>query len=197
MAFCNKILLVAICFLACHSSFAQSRVQQLSAAQYKQNILISFIISRGNACSGYQIQRSSDSINFDVIYDYRGICGELTNPQNISYTDETPLKNAVNYYRVMIPPADYSIIVSVIFSDISEKGYLLYSNPVTQTLQILSSSSNGKLKIYNQRGSFVKEYFPNANGLYREDVSSFTAGLFYFVIENNVGKNSSGKFIKE
>ena len=97
---------------------------------------------------------------------------------------------------MLIPPADYSKIVSVFFSDISENGYLLYSNPVSQNLKILSNSTGGKLKIYNQLGHLVKEFIANEAGLFNEDISAFAGGLFYFEIEITVGKNLRGKFIK-
>lgn len=197
MGFYNKIVFFSISFLASVNSIAQSRVQELTAVQYKQNVLISFIITSGNSCTGYQIQRSNDSFNFEIVYDYSAICGELTKPQSISFTDDRPLKNSVNYYRIFIPPADYSKITSVVFSDISEKGYLLYSNPITQNLVLLCNSANGKLKIYNQTGNLIKEFISNEDGLFNEDLSSWPKGLFYFIIETNVGKNVGGKFIKE
>ena len=189
--------MLSFLFLNMGNYFGQSRVQNLSAIQFKQSILINFIISSGNDCAGYQIQRSTDSVNFDILYDYSGICGNQPEAQPISFTDEVPVKNAINYYRVLIPPADYSRITSVIFSDISEKGYLLYSNPVIQNLVILSNSSKGKLTLYNQTGNFINEYTPNENGLYIEDLSSLQSGIYYFIIQSNVGKNINGKILKQ
>lgn len=197
MACCNKIFLLPFLILNTLNSYAQSRVQNLSATHYKQNILISFIITSGNDCTGYQIQRSIDSLNFDLLYDYSGICGNQPQAQSISFTDEVPVKNAINYYRVLIPPSDYSRITSVVYTDISEKGYLLYSNPVVQKLSLLSISEKTKLTIYNQTGCLVKEYSPDENGLYIEDLSTLPNGLFYFIIQSNIGKNISGKFIKQ
>lgn len=197
MVCCNKIILFSFLILFAFNSNAQSRVQNLSAIQYKQIVQINFSITSGNNCTGYQIQRSTDSLNFDILYDYAGICGNQPEAQRISFTDEVPVKNAVNYYRILIPPADYSTITSIVFSDISEKGYLLYSNPVNQTLSILSNSDKGKLTLYNQTGCFMNEYTPDENGLYREDLSAFPNGLFYFIIQSNIGKNISGKFIKQ
>lgn len=193
----NKIVLFCFFLSACAYSNAQSRVQELTATQFKQNVIIRFVISPGNSCSGYQIQRSNDSLNFEVLYDYVGICGELNKPQTITYTDKSPLKNVVNYYRILIPPSDFSNIVSVFYHDISENGYLLFSNPITKTLLLQSNFENGKLKIYNQKGGLVKEYFPNENGIYSEDISSLPGGLYYFIIETDNKKTTSGKFIKE
>ncbi|MBC7696447.1 MAG: T9SS type A sorting domain-containing protein [Burkholderiales bacterium] len=158
-------------------------------------MLISFIITPGSSCTGYQIQRSSDSVNFEILYDYNAICGDLTKPQNIFFTDEKPLKNSFNYYRIFIPPQDYSNITSVIFNDISENGYLLYNNPISETLLLLGNSK-GALQIYNQNGKLLNTFFSNEEGLFKEESISWPAGLFYFKIETNIGKNIGGKFIK-
>lgn len=197
MLFYNRILLFIISFIASVACLAQSRVQQFTATQYKQSILLNFVITPGNSCTGYQIQQSGDSLNFNILYDFSGICGELTKPQSFSFTDETPLKNSVNYYRILIMPTDYSTITSVVFSDISEKGYLLYSNPITQNLKLLCNSANGKLKIYNQTGNMVKEFIADEKSLFNEDLSSWPQGLYYFTIETNIGNNVRGKFLKE
>ena len=197
MKFHKNILLFTVTFFTSINLISQSRIEELNAANYKQSIVVSWLISAGNSCTGYQIQRSGDSLNFEVLFDFSGICGELTKAQSISFIDEKPLINAINYYRVLIPPADYSKITSILFSDISEKGYLLFENPVNQNLALLSSSKNGKLKIYDQTGNLIKEFSSNEGGLFNENVSELSSGLFYFKIESDIGKDIDGKFIKQ
>ncbi|MES2763439.1 MAG: T9SS type A sorting domain-containing protein [Bacteroidota bacterium] len=188
-------ILFFICLIS-NGMFSQSRIQQLQATQYKQSVLINYVITQGNSCSGYQIQRSTDSVNFETIYDYSGVCGELTKSQEISFTDEHPYKNSVNYYRVLIPPADHSKITSVLYSPISEKGYVLYDNPVSDYL-ILRSITKSKLKIYNQTGHLVREIISSEDASYKEDVSFLDNGLYYFLIVPATGQSVFGKFIKK
>lgn len=196
MNFVNKIIVFSFLIVISRYSLAQSRIQELAATQYKQSVILNFIITPGNACSGYKIEHSIDSLNFELLYDFSGICGELTKSQSISYSHETPLKNKRNYYRVLIPPADYSTISSLVFIDISEKGYILYNNPINQNLLLLSSYTNSKLKIYNQFGELVRKFSPNENGLYYEDITALQSGILYFEIEPKIGKTIFGKFIK-
>jgi len=196
MNFVNKIIVFSFLIVISRYSLAQSRIQELAATQYKQSVILNFIITPGNACSGYKIEHSIDSLNFELLYDFSGICGELTKSQSISYSHETPLKNKRNYYRVLIPPADYSMISSLVFIDISEKGYILYNNPINQNLLLLSSYTNSKLKIYNQFGELVRKFSPNENGLYYEDITALQSGILYFEIEPKIGKTILGKFIK-
>ena len=196
MAIKFRILVIAGIVLFHLISYGQSRVQQLTSSQYKKTIFIDFVITAGNTCSGYQIQHSIDSINFNAIYDYFGICGEQSKAQSFSYTDENPIKNNVNYYRVFIPPNDFSEINRVNYYDLSEKGYLIFNNPMNQYLNILTTNYNGIMKIYNQTGGLMKSISANENGLFYEDLSSFESGLYLFFIESDLGKNITGKFLK-
>ena len=175
---------------------AQSRVQELTSTQYKKSIFLNFIITSGSTCSGYQIQHSLDSINFELLFDYYGVCGEQTKSQSFSFVDENPVKNAKNYYRVFIPPNDYSKINTISYFDLSDNGYLLFNNPVNKNLIILSNNTNSLMKIFNQTGSLVKAIYSNENGLYDEDISSLEGGLYLFFIESSQGKNITGKFLK-
>lgn len=191
------IVFYIVIYTGALNSYAQSRIQELTATQYNQNVVISYFISAGNTCSGYQILKSNDSLNFNVVYDYAGICGESSKAQNITFSDESPEKNKKNYYKVLIQPSDYSDVISIFFVDFSEKGYILMQNPITNNLSILSNSNSSVLKIYNQTGNLIQSHTPNQQGLYQEDVSSLGCGMYYFMIENAKGKPLQGKFIKE
>ena len=192
-----KILFLASFCLIFSTSNSQTRIQELSAVQYNQNVIISYLISAGNSCAGYQILRSNDSLNFELIYDYAGICGESTKSQNITFTDESPQKNSKNYYKVLIQPSDFSNVISVFYTDLAEKGYLLIQNPITSNLSLLSDLNSGILKIYDQTGKLTLSLSPNEQGLYHEDISWLGNGIYYFILENAKGKPLHGKFIRE
>ena len=81
--FCFNILLLGTVY-----SYAQSRILELSATPFNQNVVINYLISAGNSCAGYQIYRSTDSVNFDLIHDYSGICGETTKTQSVTFKDK-------------------------------------------------------------------------------------------------------------
>jgi hypothetical protein len=68
----DKIFFIISFCLSFLKSNSQTRIQELSAVQYNQNVIISYLISAGNSCAGYQILKSNDSLNFDVIFDYAG-----------------------------------------------------------------------------------------------------------------------------
>ncbi len=192
-----KIVFLIILYIGTLNTYSQSRVQELTATQYNKNIIINYLISAGNTCSGYQILKSNDSLNFSVIYDYSGICGESSKAQNIIFNDEYPEKNKKNYYKVLIQPSDYSHVISLFYTDFAEKGYLLIQNPITNNLSILSELNNSVLNIYNQAGNLTLTLTPNQQGLYYEDITWLANGIYYFTIENAKGKPLHGKFVKE
>lgn len=188
------VLVVYLLVLVESALLAQSRIQNLNAVQYKNNIQINCVIGTGNPCAGYRIERSYDSYYFETIYEFGGICGDLEKEQRISYTDQNPIKNATNYYRVIIPPSDYSSIVASSYIEFPESGYLLLQNPVTDTF-ILYTNQQGPstITLYNQQGHKVLEFKETLEGMFKEDVSDLPVGLYYFSVEN---KKIRGKFLK-
>lgn len=189
-------LFLSITFISINLG-AQSRIQNLSGAQHKGNVQLNFVITEGESCAGYQIQRSENPFNFDLLYDFSGICGDLIKPQSFSYTDESPLKNTTTYYRVFIPPLDYSDIISLTYFDFPESGYILFSNPVTSSLKILVNSSSSTIEIYDGQGNKLFNFIANSEGYVDEPISSIPNGLYYFLIKTKNEKILKGRFLKE
>ncbi len=188
------VLVVCLLFIVESALLAQSRIQNLNATQYKNNIQISCVLGMGSPCSGYKIERSSDSYHFETIYDYAGVCGSNEKELSISYTDQNPIKNSTNYYRVVIPPSDYSAIVASDYIEFPENGYFLLQNPVTDTFTLYTNlQESGNIIIYNQQGHKVLEFKKTQEGMFKEDVSDLPVGLYYFTVEN---KKIRGKFLK-
>jgi len=188
---------VFLIFFICIKNYAksQSRVKNLTLLQFKEYIYIDFAITKGNTCSGFKILQSNDSINFITIHEFIGVCGELTKEQNISYIHNNPSKNIKNYYRVFIPPSDYSVIKSINVTSIPVEGYLIYANPFTNLLKI-KTSKNSTILIFNSKGEKLSEYSSDTNGLITEDISALENGLYFFLIKDENDKFLKGEFIK-
>jgi hypothetical protein len=191
-----KIILYLIFFICVkYNVKSQSRVKNLKLIQFKESIYIDFTITKGNSCLGFTIQQSNDSINFSTIYEFIGICGELTKEQDISYTYDNPSKNIKNYYRVFIPPADYSEIKSIDVTSISIEGYLLYDNPFANLLKI-KTIKNSTILIFNSKGEKLIEYSADIDGMINQDISFLDNGLYMFLIKHSNNTYLNGKFIK-
>lgn len=174
----------------------ESRIQNLNAVQVKDVINLNFILSPGNSCSGYLIQRADEKMNFETIFEHAGTCGDQIKSQFLSYTDERPLNNIKNYYRIFIPPSDYSKIISAEFYDFSAISYILYSNPVEGSLKILVDAPNSDLELFNQDGRKLYDIKTSIDGSFSEDVSSLSKGLYYFTIKTKNGRTLKGNFLK-
>lgn len=191
-----KLIFVSL-FIALHCGavFAQSRINQFTAIQYKEQVQIGFIITPGQSCTGYQIQRSDNLTDFETLYDFSGICGDAVKPQNISYTDSSPLKTTL-YYRAFIPPGDYSEIITVNYLDFADAGYILFSNPVSDIFNVRVNSHECVIELFNTAGEKVTEFTSDPNGLFTKNLSDIPGGLYHFLIKTAEGRYLRGRFIK-
>jgi len=90
--------------------------------------------------------------------------------------------------------------VKVIDTSLSTPDYIdtnfsIFPNPVAKTLQINSSLSNYKYKIYNIQGQLIKQKDSN-NNLTKIDCSHLAAGMYLLNIENNSNEKTY-KIIKK
>src|ERR1041385_7420535 len=95
-----------------------------------ENIILSWTIKSGSTCNGIGIQRSGNDTAFTEIGHIAGDCGNLTEPVPFTFTDESPLENRINYYRLQLGTYGYTKSISTEFIKLSEGKYLIRPNPV-------------------------------------------------------------------
>ncbi|MCW3076899.1 MAG: hypothetical protein JWO32_1508 [Bacteroidetes bacterium] len=161
------------------------RIQNFYGIVSGTSVGLRFTITKGPQCSGYTIFHSIDSVNFIQIYDYPGICGDVSVNQDISYTHTSPTLNQTNYYKVELVPYEVSPILRVYVADQPKKQMLVFPNPVSNSYDVLGvkifNVSNTRVIgfLYNQFGKPLREYdlvttldmtainvYDLANGLY-------------------------------
>jgi hypothetical protein len=160
----KKALLILLMSIAV-AGMAQ-RIQNFYGFTAGSSVGLRFTITKGPQCSGYTIYHSVDSINFIQIYDYTGICGDVSSNQEISYTHTSPQLNQTNYYKVEIfSPYEVSPIARVyVGNGTVQPRMLLYPNPVTTNYDLLNiqifNVSNIRMIgfLYNQFGKPIREY---------------------------------------
>jgi len=178
-------------FLILFSFFAQAqRIINLNASLVQAQgtspqVLIRFSLTAGQACPGYEIQHSLDSVNYLQIYNYAGICGDSGFEESFSFTHSNPMFNQVNYYRVVIPGFETSRVVSVFVSEnVLAANILPYPNPVVNenTLYLKFFNFEGpELEgfVFNQNGVREKTlYLKNNSGLAEFDIGILRNGLY-------------------
>ena len=74
-------------------------MDELSIDYSQGNVLLAWTIKSGSVCNGIQIYRSTDSLNFVIIENIDGACGDLASSVTYTYTDSEPINNKINYFK--------------------------------------------------------------------------------------------------
>lgn len=193
--------LIIVSFLFCILSKGHTQetsLDRFTASEINGRVYLEWIISAGNTCQGIRILRSTDSINFIQIGDIGGVCGNINTPQGYDFTDDNPIKNKINYYRLELGGIGLSKIISVEIIDLQSGGYQVRPNPVTSK-SVIHFSNPGKrpcqLNIYSISGHeiFHKEVFDNSFHLFKGDLQT---GFYLFTITTMEGTRIvNGKFL--
>lgn len=177
---------------------SQSRITYFYATSLVDSIRLNLTITVGNSCAGWQVLKGNDSISFNPIYTYPGICGNVSYAESYSYTDFSPNKTSPNYYRILVPPADYSPILRV---DLAKNfsNLLIYPQPAETMLYISSNeikNTNYEMRIYDRFGRKMADIISYTYDVIGINVSAFPLGVYAFYIIGDNGNAWRGKFLK-
>lgn len=155
-------------------------VGSFKGAQLNQTVYLAFTIIAGQTCSGINIERSTDSLNFNKIGDIAGVCGSISSPVDYTYVDSFPIHNAYNYYRLAPGNSDWSQVIKVYFKpkDISEfvvtpnpfitSTTISYKNPLNKSIQwkIFNVSGQQTMEGTTKDDSFILTRINLSSGMY-------------------------------
>jgi hypothetical protein len=191
-------ILIALIIGFSTSAFSQSRIAYFNAIALKDSVRLNFTISPGISCNGYQVLKGSDSVNLYTQYIYPGICGNSNYAEPFTYFDVSPNKVTANYYRILIPPGDYSNIIRV---DIASAftNMLIYPQPAETELNIAINNKKNfsyEIRIINRFGvtmGIANGYCGNKITL---NIESIPLGVYVFYIIDQDGNAYRGRFLK-
>lgn len=182
----NRFILILFLLLV-KFGFSQDPpvLQKFTVEAINGKAYLNWTIEAGGTCNGIGILRSSDSINFSQIGVLEGVCGSLSFPTNYIYTDESPLENKVNYYKLDLGGNGFSQIVGVEVIIIGEEKYLLFSNPIVDksTLYFKNETNQlAELNVIDSEGGIclVKSTITDQFELVRSEFSE--KGIYLFTI---------------
>lgn len=189
-------------FLLCYVGLAFSQrnpvLDNFSLFNNNGKIFLSWTIASGSTCNGIQILRSVDGKQFYEIGNIAGVCGNSSSPSQYDFTDTTPVKNSINYYRLELGGSGSSQILSVEIIDITNGGYQIRSNPIRTSAKIYFDNNSKKLHqllLFNTTGLHTitlssKEDFFLLNS------SNFINGCYVFtILDSENTMKAKGKFI--
>ena len=173
-------------------------LEKFTATEVNDEIVLNWTIEQGSTCNGIDIRRSGDSLNFELIGNIEGICGDEKKPVSYTFVDENPLRNQINYYRLELGSVGSSDIISIKYIDLGDEGYSVIPNPFFDESKVYFENSNNEsheLNIYNIEGKILKK--DKSDDAYFTLIrNQMNAGMYIFTIENlESDQLKTGKFI--
>ena len=162
-------------------------LDDFSAYNNNGAVYLSWTLKAGNTCSGIQIYRAEDGINFNLAGEIGGICGSVSSAQSYSFTDYNPNKNKLNYYKLGIGTEGYSQILSIEIIDIAQGQFLVRPNPTQAQTTIFFNNDNDlphTLHLYGMTGAVSPVSISTNKDYFEFDASSLPAGNYWFIIKN-------------
>ena len=186
-----KYLCVSFLIAFGYNANTQTILGDFDIDQSNGKVLLAWTIKSGSVCNGMQIFRSKDSVNFVLIEDIQGVCGDLSSSVSYTYTDQTPILNNYNYYKINFGGLEDSNILGIEVINILSNSYLLKPNPVTGASDLYFENDNQSevvLKVFDDFGDVIYLEETQANK-FTLDSTSFSSGMYYFSLENKTTRN--------
>jgi hypothetical protein len=196
--FSLKLLLLSV-LLSGGALFSQTHpfLSKFTATAIGESIFLAWTIKAGSTCDGIQIFRSADSLNFDKISEIPGVCGDVFESRSYSFTDNTPEKNRVNFYKIGLNENGFSQIVSVDLIVFSNNGYQVRPNPIVNESIIKFENSNHQMHelcVYSLNGSKILQ-IKTSNDYFSVNRANLSPGIYAFTISSTEQiQQITGKF---
>jgi hypothetical protein len=199
-SFIRRILLsTALVFLAL-SGNAQDGIIQLrfTATEASGRVFLDWTMDLGQTCDGIDILRSTDGLNFMEVGNIPGICGSPFDTVRYSFTDESPIPNQVNYYRLFLGTLGPTQTVSVEIIDLEGAGYQVRPNPVSDEGLVYFNNPRSalfRLILFSSQGALIKSY-TTRDEFFQLNLADVPAGHYFFRIETDEAEpRSIGKIL--
>lgn len=163
-----------------------SIVKDFITVQFEGKVQMSWVIESGNTCDGIRVFRSQDGINFEQIGSIPGICGSPYASIAYEFTDNSPLLNQLNYYKLELGNLGFSRVVRMFVIDLTQKAYQIIPHPAVETTKIYIDNPLQKeyeLVLRDAGGKIIKTAATNAS-YFELYVNDLTNGMYIFSISN-------------
>ena len=190
----KKILLFLFTISISVALSAQSDLLVNFTGQQIENYLsLSFTVKRGITCTGAEVQRSLDDIQYETIITIEGVCGSDSSEQSYFVLDPTAAKNQYNYYRIHMGQLGFSQSIKLWFVDYGN-AFAVISNPDGSATVYFSNPDHHNLmfSLFNLQGQILQTIQTNGDAinLSRE---LFPSLVYFFRVANEHQALFSGK----
>lgn len=152
-----KLVVLLLFFPA--TVFAQSEfLSALRATQVSSTVRIDLTIAAGASyCLGIDLERSTDSLNFEKIAFLPGVCGGSEFEESYTMVDSFPLPYRRLYYRLEMGLVGRSPVMSILYVPL-DQGIQCFPNPSSGAVNVhIDNPANleSSLRVTDMRGSLV------------------------------------------
>jgi len=195
--FSVHIILIFSLFFQVLITHAQNNIlDYFYANETEGKVFLQWSISSGETCNGIKITRSADGRVFSVIGEISGVCGEADVPVPYSFLDESPIENAISYYRLELGISNFSEVVSIQIIDKNKDGYQVRPNPIIHTGTIYFDNPNAEswtFSLFKLSGALVQKTKTYSDYIIIKPKERIS-GTMFFVLHSSE-KTISGKIL--
>ncbi len=169
-----------------------------TSAEFNGKVLLNWQIVEGQTCNGIQIYRSVNNSDFVQIGEIPGVCGSSLEAINYNFTDDNPVKNEENLYRLDLGGYGNSETIKRQVSDVLTEGFQIKPHPIVSTSRLFFSNLKNKdytITIYNITGQVIEQAQTSEN-FFELQADSYQSGVYFFTINTESNQLlTSGKLV--
>ena len=180
----SLFILIVLFFSTNYVECQESILSDFSVNKSGNKILLDWTIKAGSTCNGIDVYRSDGVSDFIKIGDIVGVCGNVGYPSSYTFTDNDPLKNQFNFYRLNLGGSQTSEILSIEYIEVGENNYFLKNNidRVSAILYFTNKNElNTTIQLYDLSGKFIKTIQTNSDFI-EISYSDYPKGMLFFKI---------------
>jgi hypothetical protein len=189
--------IIPFLFLFPTASGAQVNILDFRANPAGDALNISWTIGPGNTCEDLEVQHSTDSVNFTMLYLYAGVCGDATFSQQYSWTHNTPTCNQKNYYRLFARTGGQLAVLSTEHTCLGATGYRIVVRPDLQSIVVLANQQQSRTRefeLFDLQGRIVaKQTLTEAETIIR--LPAAASGAFVYRMRRENGEFQTGRIV--
>ena len=169
--------------------------QPISAIANGEEVLISWTTATEENNDYYQVEYSTDGVNFEVIAEITG-AGTSDIENNYRYTHYAPA-NGMNYYRIRQVDFNgefsFTSIMAVEMSNGEEQ--VISFSPATAQLDVtVSEEELAQVVVFDMNGRVVAQQSNNGHSLVSINLDNLQSGIYVCSVKNTKGFVSTQKF---
>ncbi|MFZ9943100.1 MAG: T9SS type A sorting domain-containing protein [Bacteroidia bacterium] len=192
----------AFLLLCCLPVFSKAQTDTLfkrfTLVQTPEGVLVDFTMFAGATCNGIRLERSSDSLSFETVHEFVGVCGSSTGETSYQFTDLNPIRNQIAYYRLDAGLQGlYSDLRSIFYIDYGSDGLTVFPNPCRDGCTWYINNLSGDFFdciLTDAAGRLMRRETIQGN-MWQPETQSLPQGLYYYQIRRQNELKYAGKIL--